>query len=181
MALKLEDLDARTRDFMLDEFERDRLEGRLYLSPWLSDLGRAHYADLLTLAIRCGNDESLAAFVKGLLLETYNERRVPCNAHTTLAEGEFNRFYIRGLCRRAIEERVPQLEIVRAKDVYMPRALSQKRLGALVEPGCLLLDLRTHVGAPPVHGVPLWGSGLSVRIPKVAVSSEEAHGAHEHG
>ena len=105
---------------------------------------------------------------------------MPCNAQTTLAEGEFNRFYIRGLCRRAIEERVPQLEIVRAKDVYMPRALSQKRIGALVEPGCLLLDLRTHVGAPPVHGVALWGSGLSVRIPRVA-ATEEAHGAHEHG
>jgi hypothetical protein len=180
MSLHLEDLDPKTRDFMLDEFERDRLEGNVHLSPWLTDLGRVHYADLLALALRCGTDESLASFVKGLLLETYNERRVPCNAHRVLSESEFNRYYIRGLCRRALEERVPHLEIVRAKDVYLPRALSEKRLGALVEPGCLLLDLRSHIGAPPVHGVPLWGSGLSVRIPKAAVA-EEPHGALDLG
>lgn len=168
MTLHLEDLDSRTRDFMLDELERDRLEGCVYMSPWLSDVGRAHYADVLCLAIRCGSDESLAAFVKGLLLESHKERRVPSNAPTVLAESEFNRYYVRGLCRRALEDHVPHLEIVRAKDVYVPRALSEKRLGALLEPGCLLLDLRTHIGVPPVHGIALWGSGLSVRIPKVA-------------
>src|SRR5947209_2741509 len=102
MALNLEHLDATTRDFMLEELERDRIEGNVYLSPWLTELGQAHYADLLALAIRAGNDESLAGFVKGLLLEAYKERKVPCNAATVLAECAFNRYYIRGLCRRAL-------------------------------------------------------------------------------
>jgi hypothetical protein len=167
MTLLLEDLDPRTRELMQDELERDRLEGRVYLSPWLSELGCAHYVDLLALAIRAGTEASLAAFLRGLLLESYNDRRVPCNAPSVLAESDFNRYYIRGLCRRALEDQVPQLEIVRAKEVLAPRAISEKRIGSLVEPSCLLLDLRTHVGAPPVHGVPLWGSGLSVRIPRV--------------
>jgi hypothetical protein len=108
MALKLEDLDPKTRDYMLDELERDRIEGRIYLSPWLSELGRTHYPDVLALAIRCGTEESLGGFVKGLLLETYNERRVPCNASTIIGESEFNRYYIRGLCRRAIEDNIPE-------------------------------------------------------------------------
>ena len=79
---------------------------------------------------------------------------MPSNAPETLAEGEFNRFYIRGLCRRAVEENVAQLVIYRAKTVTHARPESERRIGATVSPGALLADLRQNVGVDTVLGVP---------------------------
>ena len=61
MALHLADLDARTRRSMLDELEADVAGRRLYLSPYLTAVGRVAYAGVLRAALHAGNDESLAA------------------------------------------------------------------------------------------------------------------------
>jgi hypothetical protein len=42
---------------------------------------------------------------------------VPVTAADTLAEGEFNRFYLRGLCRRASAANMAEIEVYRAKEV----------------------------------------------------------------
>ena len=46
---------------MLDEFEADVAGRRLYLSPYLTAVGRAAYEAALRAALRRGNEESLAA------------------------------------------------------------------------------------------------------------------------
>jgi hypothetical protein len=83
-----------------------------------------------------------------------------------LAEGEFNRFYVRGLCLRAIDEGIDRLVIYRAKAVEEPRPDSNRRIGRSVNPRTLLDDLRRNAGVDTALGIPPGpNSGLSVKLP----------------
>jgi len=95
-----------------------------------------------------------------------SEVRMPRNAPEMLAEGEFNRLYARGVCRRAIAQGITEVEIYRAKQVSVPRPDSEAKVGIKVNAGSLLEDLRTHQGVDPALGLPGGpNSGLSVRLP----------------
>jgi hypothetical protein len=48
-----------------------------------------------------------------------------------LAEGEFNRFYIRALCVRAIEDGLPEVIVYRAKEVQSARPESARMIWAI--------------------------------------------------
>lgn len=176
MALNLENLDEKTRKLMLEEVSRDTSQNKLYLSPRLNNEGKQRYANLLKKAINEGNDTSLAREIIGFkcLNDTESSttklgkainKNVPKNAHETLAEGEFNRFYVRALCLRVIEECLT-LEVYRAKDVSNPRVDSESKIGKKIEdPNKLLEDLRRNVGIEPALGIPPGpNSGISVRI-----------------
>jgi len=113
MQFMFENLDDQTRRAMEQEIDRDIAEGRLYISPRLNLQGQASWAGLLRDAVRRQNEVWLAEQVRnGRLLKTHEERRkpkggttlavVPVTAPETLAEGEFNRYYARGLCVRAM-------------------------------------------------------------------------------
>jgi hypothetical protein len=168
------DLDAQTRHFMRLEFHRDIAEGTLYISPRLSPAGQSVYANELLDAIEHGSPESLAAALDSPRFFNPTEPResedgadrgvrVPDTAAVTLAEGEFNRFYIRGLCRRAMANGIDRLVVYRAKAVDDPRSESRQRIGTLLDPAALLEDLRERVDT--MFGVPTGpNSGLSVRI-----------------
>lgn len=177
MALKYEDLDERTRKFMLDELAYDLINNNLYTSPRLSERGQKDYVELLREAIKNGNDSSLTDSLRSQgrinLYEqrltrsgSYTSARVPITAAETLAEGEFNRFYARGLCRRAIEDGISELVIYRAKQVREPRPESQAMIGENIDAKLLLDDLRTHPGVEPALGLPPGpNSGLSLKLP----------------
>ena len=126
MGFEYKDLDERTRSLMLEEIDRDSASGSLYLSDDLTSDGKAQYPDLLRAAAREGNDETLANEIRGRLNAFEKPRKLKSgglsipptmrsNAHEMLAEGEFNRFYLRALCRRAIEAGKPQVIAYRAK------------------------------------------------------------------
>jgi len=177
MALNLVNLDERTRSFMLRELEMDVTNGTLYRSKRLTSDGWGQYPTLLRAAIESGDDASLAQCLKsGRCLKRAEPKRtktgrvstadVPWTAFETLAEGEFNRFYIRGVCRLALEEGISELVIYRAKQVRSPRPQSQARIGKMVSPQALLDDLRVNKEVGPALGVPAGpNSGLSVRLP----------------
>jgi hypothetical protein len=176
MSLLLDHLDARTRQLMHAEVQHDLARGALYLSPRLSDVGRAGYLPALLDAIASGNADTLAvAIARGQFLNSYemSHRRgvpyvksVPHDAHITLAEGEFNRYYLRGLCVRAGEDGIDHLEIYRAKVVHVPRWDSEARIGKLIRVAALLPDLRTRIGVDLALGLPNGpNSGLSARLP----------------
>jgi len=162
---------------MLDELHWDLSHGTLYLSPRLTAAGKAEYADLLVNAIKIGNDSTLAWSLKQkrLLSETeprrkpsggYTIAKVPTNAHETLAEGEFNRFYARGLCRLALEMGISEVVVYRAKAVLNPRRESEVLIGKRLPAAALLEDLRTHPGVEPALGLPPGpNSGISIRLP----------------
>ena len=175
MPLHLVNLDARTRAYMLDEFERDRRAGTLYLSPRLSAQGRAAYTGLLHAALASGDDASLAQSLHPRMkpMEIRQKRngeavvvKVPARAPETLAAGEFNRYYMRGLCCRAIEDGIAELIVYRARTVRAPRPGSEAAVGVRVDPTSLLDDLRTSPGSVPAFGLPGGSnSGISVRLP----------------
>ena len=176
MALQFHNLDERTRTLMVNELEIDVAAGTLYLSTRLSHRGRNEYEQLLRTSFLVGDDESLANDIRspGLLNDSEQRRRptggfstvkVPVTAHETLAEGEFNRFYIRALCRKAIDDGVGTLEIYRAKAVTNPRSASQAMIGRRIDASELLRDLRTNPGVDTSLGLPPGpNSGLSVRL-----------------
>jgi len=177
MPLKLENLDAQTRNHMTAEIKADIATTKLYLSNRLSGRGRADYPQLLKQAAEGRDDSWLANEVRsnGRLNEMEERRkpkggttmaRVPVTAPETLAEGEFNRFYIRGLCVRAMAASVPELIIYRAKAVENPRPESVAKIGQKISAQALLSDLRTNIGVDTALGLPAGpNSGLSVRLP----------------
>jgi hypothetical protein len=90
----------------------------------------------------------------------------PSNAAQVLAESEYNRFYIRALARRAIEDGIDGLVVFRAKAVEDPRPESEALIESTFSPQDLLMDLRSHPDQPPTLGVPSGpNSGLSVHLP----------------
>jgi hypothetical protein len=179
MALYFENLDERTRGLMLDEMEYDLTNNQLHISPFLSGQGQRDYAHLLRDAIQNGNDETLAQSLRERrrIVRTQPRRQpkaggysiaaTPENAAEVLAESEFNRYYIRALARRAIEDGIEELVIYRAKPARNPRPESEARVETSLSPQDLLEDLRSHPGdESPTLGVPSGpNSGLSVRLP----------------
>jgi len=176
MALNYKNLDARTRTLMLSEIERDVAGGTLYLSDNLSPQGRSDFPDLLRESAEKGSDVTLAAAI----LRRLNSHKKPgrlksgeyskppvmrSNAHEMLAEGEFNRYYIRALCLRATEDGNPTVVVYRAKAVEHARSESERKIGVAVPVTELLRDLRSHPGVDTALGLPAGpNSGLSVHL-----------------
>ena len=176
MALELTNLDGRTRELMLEEIEADIANGRLYISPRLSSRGQADYPSLLKEATMSHDASWLAGqLYANSRMNTEEQRRkssggfttarVPHNAPDMLAEGEFNRFYMRGLCLRALEEGKSDLLVYRAIRVANPRPESEAKIGSHVDARTLLEDLRKNVGIDTTLKLPPGpNSGLSVRL-----------------
>lgn len=177
MALTYRNLDPRTREFMTDELNSDIAGSTIYISPRLSSHGVQEWPTLLGDAATAHDDNWLAAEIRRRgLLNAHEERRkpkggvtiaqVPATAPDTLAEGEFNRYYVRGVCRRAIADNVPHVEVYRARHSDTPRRESEALIGKRIDPNALLTDLRGSQGVEPALGVPPGpNSGLSVFIP----------------
>jgi len=179
MTLYYQNLDERTRQLMLEEVDYDIAHNQLHISPLLSGQGQRDYANLLREAIQSGNDETLAENLRThrRITRTLPRRRpkgdgylvasTPENASEMLAENEFNRFYIRAVARRTMEDGISELVVYRAKPVRKPRPESEARVETTLPAEDLLADLRSHPGdEPPTLGVPSGpNSGLSVRLP----------------
>ena len=174
--MHLANLDAATRRHMLDEINNDIGRNALYMSPRLSEHGRRDYPGLLLDAAENGDAASFVAELQigGRLKDTETmtrngkvfSKRVPVDAADTLAEGELNRFYARGLCARAMEGDIKEVTVYRAKDVASPRPESEAKIGTVLDAAQLLADLRNSIGVEPALGIPPGpNSGLSVRLP----------------
>lgn len=162
---------------MLVEIDRDISAGGLYVSDNLSPQGKNDYPNLLRSAARNGTDMMLAADIRSRL-NTHEKPRLlksgefskppvmRINAHEMLAEGEFNRFYIRAVCLRALEDGITNIIVYRGKDVANPRPESEAKIGQAISAQALLDDLRAHPGVDTALGLPPGpNSGLSVRLP----------------
>ena len=178
MALNLVNLDKEVRTLMLDEIRADVENNKLYLSPRLSFIGREDYPTLIQKAAENNNDSWFGnGLRKNARLNSTEQRKVktgtirvkvPETAANTLAEGEFNRFYLRGLCLWAIQNGISNLMIYRAKQVENPRPESELKVGTRVNPVHLLDDLRANIGIDTSLGLPPGpNSGLSAKLPEM--------------
>ncbi len=178
MGITYENLDDATRRFMVEEIDMDVANGTIYVSNYLNAEGCERWPDMLRQAAQTGTDDSLANAIRSdncLKRQAqkktpsggYTMAAVPVTAHETMGEGEFGRYFARGLCRRAIDEGIPELEVYRAKAVMKPRPDSEAKIGMRVDPATILADLRQTQGVAPALGLPPGpNSGLTLRIPR---------------
>lgn len=121
MSLNYIDLDDSTKKFMLKEIEFDKENNSFYLSNYLTVQGKTVWPSLLEEASQHDDAWLEQEILNRALLATHYPRRkpnstemtqakVPHTAAQTLAEGEFNRLYARGLSSRAKAEGIEFVE-----------------------------------------------------------------------
>jgi hypothetical protein len=174
MALNYLSLDETTRKHMQAEFEFDVNSKNCFLSRRFNDFGNSYYIEVMPIHILEGSDDSLAVDLQDKnCFKSHEERntvngvisaKVPANASQLFSEGEFNRFYIRALCIRAIEEGF-NIEVYRARSSTNPRPDSELLIGQSLDPEKLLIDLRENKGIDTSFGLPNGpNSGLSIKL-----------------
>src|SRR5262245_22417833 len=138
MPWNLRNFDAETQKLMLEEMQLDIREQHLLWSPRLSNAGTSAYPNLLETAIKAGKPEALIDALKhpGYMNE-YEDKggkqvRVPKHAAEVLGEGEFNRYYMRAICRQSLQLGKQEVRIYRGKEVEKPSPESEKKLGKLL-------------------------------------------------
>ena len=174
---QFDNLDQKTRDYMLLEVETAIKTSQLYTSKRFSEAGQALYPELLREAVTQGNEETLAAALQQhecfRTHESYGAgtRKVPATAARTFAEGEFNAFYMRGICHRAIREGCA-VEVYRAQSSGVPRRSSRLIEGNLENPQRLLLYLKNSLdGSQRGTQLPAGSnSGLTLRLTNLPVT-----------
>lgn len=175
MGICYDSLDESVRSCMVQELDADLQAGRLYASPRLNDTGKQKWPAILREALLQHDDAWLADALRSAeLLSSAVPRhnrdgsvsmtRMPDNAADTLAEGEFNRFYMRGLCVDVLKSNGTEVEVYRGKSVLAPRSESEAMIGQFLSAQQLLESLRDSPGVKPALGPPLGpNSGLTVR------------------
>lgn len=174
MRFEFKHLDDVTRGYMLQEIQAARQEKNLYYSRRFNDSGVARWPELLQEAARRHDEYWLACQLEteGLMrgLEGsrtpsggYTIKYVPHTAAGLMAEGQFNRYYILAVCRRALAERKSSVVVYRAKlrseNPIEPDAFNGSSLDAQV----LHAELRLHETSLE-HRLLQPNSGLSVSL-----------------
>ena len=174
MPLQYETLDPTTRRYALAELDRDLASGSVITPERLRPASVEEYQRLLRDALRYYDDLWLEERIPDLLVD-FELRRTPSGGQTTaklpetaarmLAEGDFNRYYMRGVCARAVDEGRLEVEVYRARLSLEPRPESAELEGRRLSPAALLEELRALTAgtlAEATLGRP--NSGLSVRM-----------------
>jgi len=168
-------LDDVTRRFMVEAIEEASTTGNIYFSTRFNPAGRQIWVELLIEAAINFNEHWLAFQIESRNLMNglevarrptggYTIRHVPQDASRVFAEGQFNRFYILGLCKRAVSEGISSLEIYRAKHTENPRIESQILIGKSLTIGEIQRQLE-QVSNSFNSDLVRPNSGLSVKLP----------------
>ncbi|VVO43522.1 hypothetical protein PS726_06203 [Pseudomonas fluorescens] len=172
MGLNQKDLNPEIRGLMIQEMDHDLAGQNFYLSPRLNAQGRNAWHQLLKEASANHSDDWLAnEIARQRLLNPHDLRQgkpiaMRHDAHQMLAEGEFNRFFMRGICLKAIEIGAPAVVGYRARASQSPRRESLAIIGKRFDPSDFLDLLRSAIGADTPFGYPgSANSGLSVEFP----------------
>ncbi|MEO8772202.1 MAG: hypothetical protein ABI402_19035 [Ferruginibacter sp.] len=174
MGLSYKSLDEITISKMLEEFNLDITNENVYYSKRFTEDGEKYYKNEMSNHLLKGSDDSLSdALKKANCFKAQEERKtargvslvkVPETASQTFSEGEYNRFYIRALCLRAIEE-ARKICVYRARYSENPRKESESLIGQYLDPNKLLLDLRNNIGLDTSLGLPQGpNSGLTIEL-----------------
>jgi hypothetical protein len=169
MPFAFRELDARLRELMVVEVHSATADGTLYHSKRFNPVGRTGWAGWL-VAAAANHDEHWLAWqleqsVAMREFETrskptggYTTAHVPTTAAETLADGEFNRYYMCAVCRKAIADGKQVVTVYRAKHGATTRPESDALIGATYDPHLLVIELRAN----PAHELTKPNSGLSV-------------------
>lgn len=137
MGLRFEDLDEITRRYMLEEIDHTVGRNDLFRCEEFTDDGWKKYPDLLRKAVQEGDDDFLGVILYHNDCFRFDSIR---ESYTKFSELVFNRFYIRALCRRVIDEG-KKLKVYMAKPIEETPE-TEVELGKFVNPEELLFQLR---------------------------------------
>ena len=168
-------LNQHTRSFMLEAIDEALESGNIYYSTRLNELGKKQWLPLLKQAALEYNEHWLAFKLEELRLFNdlesaqapsggYTIKHIPSNAAETLSEGQFNRFYILGLCKVATENNIKELIVYRAKESQHPRPES----GLLIGTAIAVTDIESQLKATQASfksKLVQPNSGISMRLP----------------
>jgi hypothetical protein len=170
-------LDERTRVLMVKEFALDDSSPKgVYRGRRLNSEGERIYLSALLVSLQEGTGISLQAqlepvpgtlWVPEIINKIGRRSPTPYTAAQTLAEGEFNRYYMRAICRRALEEGDGTVTVRRAKLVEQSRPDDEVRVsvGDILDADAVLQDIRLHPGEDTALGMPRGpNSGLSLEF-----------------
>ena len=149
MTFEFRNLDEKTREIMLEEFNNDFNANNWYKSSRLSPVGVQEYPNLVKEAFLRGTIESLEESIKpGIHLNTTEtihmkngtvyQKSVPKDAPRVMAN-EFNRYYVIAICKRAIAEN-KTVCYYRGRESSRHREESNELIGAYIT------DLEAHIG-----------------------------------
>ena len=174
MPLHYENLDPTTRRHALAELDRDLESGEFHASDRLRPTAVADYQRLLHEALRYYDDQWLEERASDLLVDFEPRRtrsggqttaKVPQMAARLLAEGDFNRYYMRAVAQRAIDEQRSVVEVYRARLSLEPRPESAELEGRRLPATDVLNWLRGLTSDEPATAqLGRTNSGLSVRL-----------------
>ena len=171
---KFENLDDATRLLMLKAIEEAQSTDNIYYSTRFNQSGKSEWLTLLKQAAQEFNEHWLAYQLEANKLmkdfegarnssDVYTIKHVPHTAAETISEGQFNRFYMLGLCKRARVEGITHLEVYRAKERSEPRPESQALIGnqlSIDEIEIQLKEVKASFNSPLIKP----NSGLCVRL-----------------
>jgi hypothetical protein len=168
------DLDNITRQYMIEEVDLARSSGNLYFSKRFNESGMARWAELLREAVCDYNEHWLAyqieaeGLMKGMEATRkpsggYTAKHVAANAAETLADGQFVRFYILGVCRRSLIEGKEYVYVYRGKVRAEHRIESDLMIGKSYDVQSLIGELRSRDSSLG-HDLLKPNSGLCVRL-----------------
>jgi hypothetical protein len=146
-------LDGETRGLMMKEITAALQAGELYFSARFNETGLTQWPDWLLTAAELHDEHWLAFQIESNSamkhLETrakpsggYTTAHVPDTAAETMAEGQFNRFYLAAICLRAIEDGQGNVRIYRARHRANPRPESHALEGTETDANMLLAEVR---------------------------------------
>ncbi len=170
-----ENLNSQTRSFMLEAIEEAEKTSNIYYSTRLNEAGKKQWVPLLKQAASEKNEHWLAfRLEENQLLKSfegaqkpsggYSTKYVPNNASLTLAEGQFNRFYILGLCKLARSKGISELIVYRAKTTQSKRSESESIINSKISIDNIETQLK-DVNASFQSKLVQPNSGISMKLP----------------
>jgi hypothetical protein len=166
-------MSPQVRQRISTEISAAEQSSNFYMSTRFNQNGTNGAVSLLIQAAE-GHDEHWLAYqieaqvlmkeyeVRSLPLGGYTTAHVPSTAAETYAEGQFNRFYMIGVCLEAISQG-KQVKVYRAKQVANSRGSSNNLIGSLIDPSALITELRLMKSSLG-HFLLMPNSGLSIEI-----------------
>jgi len=169
MPLKFPSLDKVTRSFMIEEFEIRQQELPTLLSSFLSDEGRQKYPTLVKEAFETFDAEWLLKELQPFLLSPDDTSKSSLASFykriQMFVESEFNRYYISGICRIALNEHITEVVVCSIKPLKKNDQISREKRGTKIVVDTLLNELRMDRPVEASLQVPL-GIAASLRARK---------------
>lgn len=155
---------------MLEEFNNDVKHDTYCKSVSLKREKHDKYVEAMREAIMTGTEKTLetAIISQAMFSDVYidkngNERKTARRSEERYAGTEFNKYYVRGICRKAISDGVNSVVVYRARHSSMPNPKSEEMIGEKIRAQELLNDVRANTETSP-ELLPHVNSGLSVKI-----------------